>query len=636
MRSFLAYALLLWCSAATYGKVEPKYPVSAIPAELTSDVNVVIREDHMIFRILSQSKATITVRFVATIMNANGKAYASHGAGYDKLSKITSFKASVYDASGNLIRRAKGNEVLDQSSFDGLYSDNRYKSIDLSQATYPYTVEFEHEVEYKFLFFIPGSVFLNKEKISVENASYTLIYPDGLKPRHDATNLPSGPVEEKTAEGLNQMTWTVSKLKPLKSEPWGPPVYQLAPSVRAAPSRFEYDGYVGSMDNWQEFGKWVLTLNKGKQELPEATKQHILKITAHAKTNEEKVKILYQYLQNKTRYVSIQLGIGGYQPFDATLVDQTSYGDCKALSNYMIALLQVVNIKSNYVLIESGSSATPMNTAFTSPQFDHAIVAVPNGADTLWLECTSQTKPFGYMGRFTGDRKALMLTADGAAVVKTIVYTPEQNRQVRRAEVNVLINGDATAKVKTVYSGLQYENEYLDFVVDRQYDEQKKWLQNTTDIPSFDITSFTMRATKDKIPSATVDVELSLKRFAVVSGKRLFLTPNLMNRTTTVPEKVENRKTKVVTHFAYVDEDVIEYSIPDGIYPEFLPSPVKLTSRFGEYEATFKVEQNKLVYSRKIKMNKGEFPPESYGEFVEFHRSLNKADNTKIVFLSKT
>ncbi|MBK5278697.1 MAG: hypothetical protein JJE09_07520 [Bacteroidia bacterium] len=109
-----------------------------------------------------------------------------------------------------------------------------------------------------------------------------------------------------------------------------------------------------------------------------------------------------------------------------------------------------------------------------------------------------------------------------------------------------------------------------------------------------------------------------------------------MNRSTFVPEKVENRKTNVVRKSAYIDLDTINYTVPEAIYPEFLPEPVKIKSIFGEYEASYKVDNGKVVYVRRVKMNKGEFPPDSYSELIEFYRSINKADNIKLVFLTKT
>lgn len=445
---------------------DPKYPVSAIPEEIKSDVNVVVREDQMIFKIHSKNKATLTVLMAATIMNANGKHYAENTIGYDKLSKITTFKGSSYDAQGNLIKKLKSNEIYDQSSYDGfsLYSDNRFKYADLSHSIYPYTVEFEYEIEYKYLFNIPGSVIIPSEKISLQHATYTLIYPDALKPRYEALNITATPVAEPTADGFKKLSWAFINIKPIKFEPSGPARELLVPRIMAAPSHFEYDGYTGSMDTWQEFGKWISSLNKGRDVLPETTKLKAQQLTANLKTTEEKTRVLYQYLQNRTRYVSIQLGIGGFQPFEASVVDETGYGDCKALSNYMVSLLGAVGVKSHYVLIAAGKDATPLKIDFSSSQFNHAIVAVPNGADTIWLECTSQANPFGYMGTFTGDRKALLITTDGAKVVRTVHYSAEQNTQVCSAEVFVQSSGDATAKVKTVYAGLQYENGNLNFL----------------------------------------------------------------------------------------------------------------------------------------------------------------------------
>jgi hypothetical protein len=342
-------------------------------------------------------------------------------------------------------------------------------------------------------------------------------------------------------------------------------------------------------------------------------------------------------MQNRTRYVSIQRGIGGFQPFDAKSVDQLGYGDCKALSNYMVALLKEAGIKAYYTQVYAGEkNRRPVPKDFIVDYFNHIIVAIPNKVDTIWLECTSQTAPFGYLGNFTCDRYALMITDNGGELVKTTDYTASQNTQGRIADVHLDISGDAKAKVRTTYSGLKYDDQGLDAYLNSSIDDQKKWIQKSTAIPSFDITSFSMINKKDRVPSATVNMDLNLKRWASVSGKRIFMMPNLMNRSTFLPEKIESRKTALKLQMGYIDLDTIRYHLPEGIYPEFLPEPAKIRSRFGEYEATFTLDDGSLVYIRKLKMNKGEFPPESYKEFSEFYKSINKADNTKIVFLSKT
>jgi len=617
---------------------ERKYPVSAIPEELRKDVNVVFRVDETIFTINSRSTATHKVHQVITILNDNAKRFAQEHIFYDKLSKVTDLKAAVYDAEGSLIRRLKNSEIKDYSAFDGfsLYSDNRIKFVDQTQGTYPYTVEIEYSVELKSLYYVPDFIVLPSERSSVEYSRYQLIFPKELEPRFKVTAIDVAPVKETLSNGMESVSWILKNVKPILYDPHGPDRMEYLPHIDAAPTLFEYDSYAGNMQSWDQFGQWIISLNKGRDVLPEATRQKVKSLTSAAKTDEEKVKILYEYLQSKTRYVSIQLGIGGYQPFEATVVDQTGYGDCKALSNYMVAMLKEIGIKANYTLIRAGENRSKIDESFPSLQFNHAIVSVPNNGDTLWLECTNQSNPFGYQGRFTGDRKALVVTDNGAKIVNTIKYPGEQNVQNRTADVYVDAQGDAKAKVKTTYAGLQYENDHLDFVLNGEFDDQKKWVQSNTQIPSFDLVSFKMTNHKNKVPSAVVDQELVLKRLSSVSNKRLFLTPNLMNRSTFIPEKVESRKTNVVLRNAYVDNDTIRYHLPEGIYPEVLPEPVKITSRFGEYENRIEMDAGSVVYVRRMKMKKGEFPRESYQELIDFYRAVNKADNSKIVFLNKT
>jgi hypothetical protein len=67
-----------------------------------------------------------------------------------------------------------------------------------------------------------------------------------------------------------------------------------------------------------------------------------------------------------------------------------------------------------------------------------------------------------------------------------------------------------------------------------------------------------------------------------------------------------------------------------------LPEPIKIESRFGSYEAAFRLDQGKVVYTRKFVRKRGEFPAETYPELIDFYKNVAKADNTKLIFLNKT
>jgi hypothetical protein len=634
MKKILTMAIAL-LFLETQAKDELKYPVSDIPSALIENVNVVVREDHMKFKILARNKAIHYVHYVVTILNEKGNGHAEYNIGYDKLTKVVDINGTVYDALGKQIKKLKNKEIYDKAAFDGvsLFSDNRIKEVNLSQSGYPYTVEIEYELEYNYLLSVPSSIW-GREKESYQHASYELTYPTGFQVKYKLLNLKCEPTK-RTDSGFETLRWSFENLLPIKLEPFGPPSIETVPMFVALPIEFEHSGYAGKRDTWENFGKWQIELNRGRDILSEKTITDVKKLTKGLTTNEDKVRVLYEYLQSKTRYVGIQLGIGGWQPFEAKVVDEVGYGDCKALSNYMLALLKVVGVKGYYTWIYGGFNSRTLIDDITVDIFNHIVVSVPNGKDTLWLECTSQTNPFGYQGKFTGDRKALMITEEGGKIVNTIKYTADQNKQSRNAEVELDLNGNATSKIKTTYSGIQYENDGLDNVMNN-IDEQKKWIQNNTEIPNFNINSFSMVEKKDKIPSAIVNLDLTLNRYATVSGKRVFVMPNLMNRITRVPEKLTERKTDVVRSLNYLDLDTIKFTIPESLYPEFLPEPIKINSKFGEYEASFKFGAGKVIYTRRMKVWKGRFPKETYNELVDFYKNVSKADNTKLVFLNKT
>lgn len=83
------------------------------------------------------------------------------------------------------------------------------------------------------------------------------------------------------------------------------------------------------MESWQSYGEWQYQLLSGRDQLPPTLKEELQKRTANCNTPYEKIAAIYQYLASTTRYVSIQLGIGGLQPIAAADVNRTGFGDCK-------------------------------------------------------------------------------------------------------------------------------------------------------------------------------------------------------------------------------------------------------------------------------------------------------------------
>ncbi len=631
-RSFLVSILFFHTGLIS---AQTTWTAESIPHELKEKANAVVRKRDVKFEILAENRATYSSHEVITILNAKGGEHAIQWVFYDKLIRVASLKAIVYDKNGVLVKKLKPADFKDQSAISGfsLYEDNRVKIADLSNGNYPYTIEFEYSLDFRYLFHIPSFYPISDENLSIEGSSFKLVYPPDNSPRFLERNLTDALMNKKISE--TSILWEFGNLKPIEMERNGPYATEVLPSILSAPTQFQYEGYNGRMDTWENFGVWINSLNKDRDELTPETKKKVQELISGLNTIEEKSKILYEFLQSRTRYVSIQLGIGGFQPIDSKTVDQVGYGDCKALSNYMLALLKEAGIEGNYNLIKAGSNIDPIETSFPSTQFNHVIVSIPMATDTLWLECTSQTNPFNYLGSFTGDRMALSITKSGATIVKTPGFT-NQNFQIRNAIAHLDEHGTAEVLTTTKYSGSMFERNGLNYTIHSTDDKKKEWIEQNTSVPSFHLMKFNINGSGDSNPKAVVDVTYNIDQLANVSGKRVFITPNVFNKMPLKFSGPSNRVYDIIIRNETVEIDSIEFRIPPNLYPEFVPEKKNIQNQFGEYEANVFVREGLVLYTRKLIIKKGRYPANSFTDLNSFNKEIIRHDNVKIAFLSKT
>jgi hypothetical protein len=348
------------------------------------------------------------------------------------------------------------------------------------------------------------------------------------------------------------------------------------------------------------------------------------------------VKKLYEYLQQNTRYISIQLGIGGFQPFEATYVAQKGYGDCKALSNYMYSLLKAAGIPSYHALIHAGSSidARTLVEDLPSTQFNHMILFVPLEKDSMWLECTSQTDPAGYSGGFTGNRKALVITEEGGKLLPTPRYNVAENMQVRKISGKIDEEGNLFLEVASNYKGVQ-QDYYSSMVNNLTKDQVKKHLNERLDFSTYDINNFAYHIKKASLPEVEEELQINVSNYATVSGKRLFVLPNIMSRDGRRITVDSTRSVDYVFDDPYTDIDTIEISLPAGYAIEAMQPEVSVKTKYGNYKSNVKVEGSKLTYYRRIEIYSGRFAAKEGSAIADFYGTVYKADRSRIVFVKK-
>ncbi|MES2847502.1 MAG: DUF3857 domain-containing protein [Bacteroidota bacterium] len=610
-----------------------EYSALLIPDSLRKGADVVKRYEEFVLTIKSPAKYTLYEKHVYTILNEAASHYGVYTTHYDKFCSINAVEGKLYNMMGKEIKHTKKKDWKDNSAYDGfsLLSDSRYKENEFYSSDYPYTVAYEEEDDHDGTQSFPRWMPQSSPHMSVQYSKFTIIAPAGYLVRYKQQNFPGKPVI--TEKGDTKVyTWEIKNMPAIKAEKDAPPLSEIVPVIFFAPSQFEVQGFKGSMATWDEYGKFMYQLIKGRDVLPDEIKKKVHELTDNLKTDKEKITALYNFLQQNTRYISIQLGIGGWQPFEASYVAEKKYGDCKALSNYMIAILKEAGITGKYVEIYAGRSVPPFIEDFPFSQANHVISCVPLGKDTIWLECTNQTVSAGYMGKFTGHRKAILIDENGAKIVNTPVYSIAENTLTRIVKAETDDQGNMIAGINSHYSGLQQDLPHS-LLNDATQEEREKYLNSMFNLPTYKVLENKYAEQKGIIPSMSEMLKIQLENYATITGKRMFIMPNVFGGGTDKLIEDTARKYDYVVKDAYRYIDSVEIKIPAGYKPESMPKDISLDTRFGKYSCSFKANADTIIYYRLMDQYSGRFPAKEYNDAVKFYAQVFKADRSKIVLV---
>ncbi len=634
MKSPISCALLLFVSLWCYP--QKTYFEAIGNPDIKENANIVIRLQECDIHLASQRSMTITTRKVYTVLNESGLESMNAYEYYDSNNRIKKIQATVYDASGREVKVFRRKDFKDRSVADGVsvFNDNRLLYLDYTPTAYPFTLAFESEKETSNTAFIPHWMPLEEYYVSTEKSILTVHYPEELGFHYKESNFDSVYNIKKT-ESPGLLTYSVENLKARKGEQYSPAFTDLCPVVYFRTDKFNLEGVDGEAKTWAEFGKWyyekILT---GTDELPAETQNKIKALVGNEKRPLEIAKIVYKYVQDRTRYVSIQVGIGGFKPMLAKDVDKLGYGDCKALSNYTRSLLKTVGITAYDVIIYGGRDTKSIQSDFVAVQGNHMILTIPDGDQYIWLECTDQKGPFGYSGNFTDNRDALVIKPEGGQIVRTISYTDNKNTQASKGSYIILPDGAMSGSVSIVSEGTQYAGaSRTESMSSTEKDDfYKSYFES---INNLKLDRINLINNKNSI-SFTQEIQLSAGNYGTITGNRMMFVPNAFNCNSIAPKRYRIRENPFEIDRGYYDTDEVTIALPEGYEIEAVPNTLETKNKFGEYKAEFiKNSDHSITYKRNLLIRNGKYESKEYDEYRLFCEQVSRNDNAKVVLTKK-
>lgn len=452
--------------------------------------------------------------------------------------------------------------------------------------------------------------------------------PESLKPRIEERHL-SFARKEVTAGGRRIYTWARTDVPKPEVEP-------LAPD-----SSFGESVVIASPINWNEIAQWYAGLAKGRYSLTPQIEQALAKTVAGSKTLEDSIRAVHRWVAQDFRYVSLSLGLAGFQPHPPSEVFANNYGDCKDKATFFVAMMKRMGVTAYPVLLNSGGG---VNRSLPSgSQFDHMIAAVDRDGKRTYVDLTADIVPYGSLPPQEQGEFGLVVHPDGQSEEITFPSEPSVGN---RAEIHLVgsltPDGMFAGKWTRLASGAQQYGMRASMSKSTKPDSAER-ARTTLAIANaiFDGSagdSLQLFDGRDLTAEPKISVLIKHGKAASDAGGTEILTIPLTNFAVTnlisALEARGARKYPISSEKVWgprTEVQDLKLTLPAG-WKAKLPANDSASSVFGTYVAEYSQSGQQLRISRRLTGTDGVYPASKYAELLDWMKKMS-ADDVKYVIL---
>jgi len=229
------------------------------------------------------------------------------------------------------------------------------------------------------------------------------------------------------------------------------PTY-LQPHILVLSKSFKHKGMEKTLfKTTDDLYKWYAYLIKQIKEKPEKLTGIVNQLTKSAKTDEEKIKNIFYWVQDNIRYIAYEDGIAGFKPDESQNVYQKRYGDCKGMANLTVQMLK----KAGFDARRTWIGTRYINYDYSTPSLavdNHMIATLFYKGKKYFLDATESYVPFGeYAERIQG-RQVLIEDGDKYILDRVPVHNAEQNKKIITKTIDIQ-NDKLSGKVTNIFNG---------------------------------------------------------------------------------------------------------------------------------------------------------------------------------------
>ncbi len=416
--------------------------------------------------------------------------------------------------------------------------------------------------------------------------------------------------------------WQSGEMPALPMEDGMPNINDIAP-------RLSYS----SIKSWDAVYEWYKNLAKDRYTPDEHLQETVTKLTQNLTTHEEIIRTIYYYVAKQIRYVGIELGQSAYQPSPATEVLQKQYGDCKDKTTLLIAMLELVGIKSYPVMLSTAPYQRIDKSIPSLSQFNHMIAAVPkNNKEYLWLDPTAASCSYGNLPYTDQGRTGLLIGDAQGKFVDIPVFPAENNTYTSATELQIDKTGDAKGEIRIRMTG-QYNIDAR-----RMYEQTPpiEWKDNlayqlSVSFPHIQVDSVSMSNLDNLQMPIEISVQFHVKNYVKRIKEHLHLLLPIDEFGDYAKYVAASERTYPLDmNYPMKIEKVILIHLPEE-WRAVLPTDIEQDSSFARMERRYSQNENLVNYRLIFKLKQRIIPVKDYAKAKKFFNNLAREDGSHLL-----
>lgn len=569
---------------------------------------------------------TVNCNVKERLMNIGHRADIRKYEFYDSQSKIEGFNLTY--------RNEKDAKFLVKDEFfnrdDLFYADYRVKYMSVDFPVQGYTYNYELNKKYNDVKYFTSMYF--QEEYPILKKQITITVPNWLEVEIKEFNFDGFDIKKTsqadTSHKATVYTYTMQNTDAMTKEASAPGPSYLYPHLLIIAKSHTKDGKKTTLFNaTADLYKWYKSLVNTMDENPAALKDKVKELTANAKTDDEKIKNIYYWVQDNIRYIAFEDGLAGFKPESSQNVFAKRYGDCKGMANLTRQMLKEAGFDARLTWI--GTKHIAYDYSIPSLCVDnHMICTLFKDGKKYFLDGTEKYNSFGeYANRIQG-KEVMIEDGDKYIIEKVPVAASLANKETYNSTFridNELLVGKVSGSILGE-SRASFLYNYNSIKNDKKENALQHYLSGGD--KNFGISNIKTSDLANRDKTLTLEYNATLRNKVSSFDNEMYIDLDYEEEFGNLDFK--ERKTDYEFSYTRDYESVVTLEVPAGYKVTRLPEALKFTNKDYGIDISYEQKGNTVLYKKYFTIKNGTLKKADFKTWNENIALLNKLYNDQI------